>query len=94
MGGYSSNDCVPDKDSSAGNQTAASHLLCPNPANVTANPYMDIALDCYPATLSAKAKFGYTLFFLVVPWPFFIYEFFTSRYRRSRIIPVKVKISC
>ncbi len=29
--------------------------------------------------LSAQQKFGYTLFFILVPWPFFIYEFFTSR---------------
>ena len=27
-----------------------------------------------------ESKFGYTLFFLLVPWPFFIYEFFTSRH--------------
>ena len=29
--------------------------------------------------LSSEQKFGYTLFFILVPWPFFIYEFFTSR---------------
>jgi hypothetical protein len=29
--------------------------------------------------MSAEQKFGYTLFFIAVPWPFFIYEFFTSR---------------
>ncbi len=29
--------------------------------------------------MSAQQKFGYTLFFILVPWPFFIYEFFTSR---------------
>jgi len=28
----------------------------------------------------SESKFGYTLFFLLVPWPFFIYEFFTSRH--------------
>ena len=78
-----SNDCAPDKEASSdGNLTAASHSVCPNVTSVTENPYQKIPLDCYPdpAALSAKAKFGYTLFFLVVPWPFFIYEFFTSRY--------------
>ena len=27
----------------------------------------------------SQAKFAYTMFFLLIPWPFFIYEFFTSR---------------
>ena len=38
-----------------------------------------ISIQCFPQALSAESKFGYTLFFLLVPWPFFIYEFFTSR---------------
>ena len=29
--------------------------------------------------MDPQSKFGYTLFFILVPWPFFIYEFFTSR---------------
>jgi hypothetical protein len=37
------------------------------------------SIQCLPRALSAQQKFGYTLFFILVPWPFFIYEFFTSR---------------
>ena len=72
------NDCGPDKDTGrVGNRNGS--LVCPSLENVTADPYQEINLGCYPAALSAEAKFGYTLFFLLVPWPFFIYEFFTSR---------------
>lgn len=39
-----------------------------------------ISIQCFPIALSPESKFGYTLFFLLVPWPFFIYEFFTSRH--------------
>ncbi len=28
--------------------------------------------------LSSWAKFNYTITFILLPWPFFIYEFFTS----------------
>lgn len=38
-----------------------------------------ISIECFPQGLSPEQKFGYTLFFILVPWPFFIYEFFTSR---------------
>ena len=38
----------------------------------------DIPLDCITENLSSVEKFGYTLLFLLLPWPFFIYEFFTS----------------
>ena len=38
-----------------------------------------ISIQCFPQHLSPEQKFGYTLFFILVPWPFFIYEFFTSR---------------
>ena len=38
-----------------------------------------ISLNCYPMGMDPQSKFGYTLFFILVPWPFFIYEFFTSR---------------
>ncbi len=38
-----------------------------------------ISIECFPKALSAESKFGYTLFFLLVPFPFFVYEFFTSR---------------
>jgi len=40
----------------------------------------DISLDCFPHSMDSHAKFGYTLFFILVPWPFFIYEFFTSKH--------------
>jgi hypothetical protein len=40
----------------------------------------DISLKCFPAHMNSHAKFGYTLFFVLVPWPFFIYEFFTSKH--------------
>ena len=38
-----------------------------------------LSIQCIPTELQPASKFGYTLFFLLVPWPFFIYEFFTSR---------------
>jgi len=40
----------------------------------------DITLKCFPMAMDSHAKFGYTLFFILVPWPFFIYEFFTSQH--------------
>jgi len=40
----------------------------------------NIKITCFPITMDPKSKFGYTLFFILVPWPFFIYEFFTSRH--------------
>merc|ERR1719458_44007 len=40
----------------------------------------DIELKCFPMAMDSHAKFGYTLFFILVPWPFFIYEFFTSQH--------------
>ena len=39
-----------------------------------------IKLNCYPHGMDSQSKFGYTLFFILVPWPFFIYEFFTSQH--------------
>ncbi len=65
-----------------------------NPANITCGPddliYVPpkcdnitdgelIDMACFPLALSAESKFGYTLFFLLVPFPFFAYEFLTSR---------------
>ncbi|XP_040571622.1 uncharacterized protein [Lepeophtheirus salmonis] len=44
-----------------------------------------ISIQCLPSALSPESKFGYTLFFLLVPWPFFIYEFFTSRHYNNLI---------
>jgi len=41
---------------------------------------MNITIKCFPLEMDAHSKFGYTLFFVLVPWPFFIYEFFTSRH--------------
>ena len=38
----------------------------------------DVHIHCIVKELPKENKFGYTLFFLFVPWPFFIYEFFTS----------------
>jgi len=40
----------------------------------------NITINCFPKEMDPKSKFGYTLFFILVPWPFFIYEFFTSRH--------------
>ena len=37
-------------------------------------------MKCFPMAMDSHAKFGYTLFFILVPWPFFIYEFFTSQH--------------
>ena len=39
----------------------------------------EISIQCIPNNMTGDSKFAYTLFFLLVPWPFFIYEFFTSR---------------
>ena len=39
----------------------------------------EISINCFPPGLKPEAKFGYTMFFLLIPWPFFMYEFFTSR---------------
>ena len=35
--------------------------------------------------MDSQSKFGYTLFFILVPWPFFIYEFFTSRHYEALV---------
>ena len=45
------------------------------------NPNVSISIHCFPKEqyFPAQAKFAYTMFFLLIPWPFFIYEFFTSR---------------
>ena len=40
----------------------------------------NISLTCFPNGMDPHSKFGYTLFFILIPWPFFIYEFFTSRH--------------
>ncbi len=58
--------------------------LCPgSPGPNGTDGYVDpdhvYSIQCFPQALSAQQKFGYTLFFILVPWPFFIYEFFTSR---------------
>lgn len=52
--------------------------------NLTAHEL--ISIQCFPQALSAESKFGYTLFFLLVPWPFFIYEFFTSRHYHQLVV--------
>ncbi len=44
-----------------------------------------MSIQCFPLFLSPEQKFGYTLFFIVVPWPFFIYEFFTSSQYQSLV---------
>merc|ERR1719264_1209483 len=36
--------------------------------------------------MDPQSKFGYTLFFILVPWPFFIYEFFTSRHYEALVV--------
>ena len=35
--------------------------------------------------MNAQSKFGYTLFFILVPLPFCVYEFFTSRTYESLV---------
>jgi len=45
----------------------------------------NISLNCYPMGMDPQSKFGYTLFFILVPWPFFIYEFFTSRHYEALV---------
>ena len=45
-----------------------------------------IKLNCYPHGMDSQSKFGYTLFFILVPWPFFIYEFFTSRHYEALVV--------
>ena len=45
-----------------------------------------IRLSCYPYGMDSQSKFGYTLFFILVPWPFFIYEFFTSRHYEALVV--------
>ena len=42
------------------------------------NAGIDTSIYCIAKALTDEQKFAYTLFFLLVPWPFFIYEFFTS----------------
>ena len=39
------------------------------------NEGIEIGLNCYPMGMNPQSKFGYTLFFILVPWPFFIYEY-------------------
>ncbi|TRY68445.1 hypothetical protein TCAL_06832 [Tigriopus californicus] len=46
--------------------------------NCNASGHEPISIQCFPSALSPVQKFGYTLFFILVPWPFFIYEFCTS----------------
>ena len=52
-------------------------------ANFTSG--FNISLNCYPHGMDSESKFGYTLFFILVPWPFFIYEFFTSRHYEALV---------
>merc|ERR1719347_1269939 len=49
------------------------------------NQGQNISLNCYPHGMDSQSKFGYTLFFILVPWPFFIYEFFTSRHYEALV---------
>ena len=49
------------------------------------NQGLNISLNCYPHGMDSQSKFGYTLFFILVPWPFFIYEFFTSRHYEALV---------
>lgn len=46
---------------------------------------LEVSIQCFPKSMNAQSKFGYTLFFILVPWPFFIYEFFTSRTYESLV---------
>jgi len=49
------------------------------------NEGKNISLKCFPMGMDSQSKFGYTLFFILVPWPFFIYEFFTSRHYEALV---------
>jgi hypothetical protein len=75
VGKTDESSCAPDtKNIVAYNDTA---FTCEqenwdNGANIT--------IKCFPLKMDPQSKFGYTLFFILVPWPFFIYEFFTSRH--------------
>ena len=60
--------------------------------NMTENQM--ISIQCFPNALTPESKFGYTLFFLLVPWPFFIYEFFTSRQYQRYVIKGGIHKPC
>jgi len=49
------------------------------------NAGKNVSLNCFPMGMDSQSKFGYTLFFILVPWPFFIYEFFTSRHYEALV---------
>ena len=51
------------------------------------------SIQCIPYGMQGSAKFGYTLFFVLVPWPFFIYEFFTSRQYEQLVVKGKEIVS-
>ena len=48
-----------------------------------------ISIRCFPRMLSPHQKFGYTLFFILVPFPFFVYEFFTSNMYKNLVKQVR-----
>jgi hypothetical protein len=66
-----------------GNLTDPNHLYSiqcfPSVTRLHNEYFINITNTFFPQALSPQRKFGYTLFFILVPWPFFIYEFFTSR---------------
>ena len=75
VGTSSNNTCGTDDMKRIGQD-----LETPIPLNCNVSSNQPVSLQCFSTALSPESKFGYTLFFLVVPWPFFVYEFFTSRH--------------
>lgn len=67
------------RNSTCSEQIAETHSFDAAVCNRAGNSTEPISIQCFPLSLTPEQKFGYTLFFVLVPWPFFIYEFFTSR---------------
>ena len=44
-----------------------------------------LSIKCFPRGLDPTKKFYYTLLFILVPFPFFVYEFFTSNMYRNLV---------
>lgn len=74
--------------------------MCFNPSsNVARLKLCRLSINLYLHLLnllpySSQSKFGYTLFFILVPWPFFIYEFFTSQHYDALVNKVKQVCFC
>ena len=66
------------------NEEVQENLICIN-ATERFNQGLNISIHCMVSkdVFPYEHRFAYTLFFLLVPWPFFIYEFFTSNQLNS-----------